>query len=70
MYNMSNLSKTLNKVGEDVSTSRQYGLKWGRAEGIICRIYQKPLTSSVGGGKSRHYGLKEGRAEGRIYKKP
>ena len=47
-YNMSNLSKTLNKVGEDVSTSRQYGLKWGRAEVIICRIYQKTFNK-IGG---------------------
>ena len=34
--------KNLEQGGGEVGTSRQYGLKGGRAECIICRIYQKP----------------------------
>ena len=38
------LPSNIEQCGGEVGTSRQYGLKGGRAECIICRIYQKPWT--------------------------
>ena len=38
------LPSNIEQCGGEVGTSRQYGMKGGRAECIICRIYHKPWT--------------------------